>query len=59
MLDKKRADFFSPINSVEQLVIITVISLVIQIFFYRIASKFAKGYINNTERYNVKKEKRA
>lgn len=59
MLDKKRADFFTPINSVEQIVIITVISLVIQVIFYNLARKFAKGYINTIESKNIEKEKRA
>ena len=59
MLDKKRADFFTPINSIEQIVIITVISLVIQVIFYNLARKFAKGYINTIESKNIEKEKRA
>lgn len=58
MLDKKRTDFFTPFNSVEQIVLITVISIVVQVIFYKLARRFAKGYINNTERYNVEKEKR-
>jgi len=58
MLDKKRADFFTPINSVEQIVLITAISLVVQLIFYKLARRFAEEYINNTEGYNVKKEKR-
>ncbi|MGF9891088.1 hypothetical protein ABEX78_20740 [Priestia megaterium] len=58
MLDKKRADFFTPINSVEQIVLITVISIVIQVIFYKLARRFAKGYINNIESNNLAKEKK-
>lgn len=58
MLDKKRAGFFTPINSVEQIVLITAISLVVQLIFYKLARKFAKGYINNIKFNNIDKEKR-
>ena len=58
MLDKKRADFFTPINSVEQIVLITIMSIVIQVIFYSLARRFAKGYINSIESNNLEKEKR-
>ena len=59
MLDKKRADFFTPINSIELIVLITVISLIVQLMFYNLARKFAKGYVNSIESNNLRKEKRA
>ncbi|MED3830245.1 hypothetical protein P4575_20650 [Priestia megaterium] len=59
MLDKKRADFFTPFNSVEQIVLIAVMSIVIQVIFYKLARRFAKGYINTIESKNIGKEKRA
>ncbi|MDU9693924.1 hypothetical protein O0Q50_22345 [Priestia aryabhattai] len=58
MIDKKRAGFFTPVNSVEQLLLITVISLVLQLIFYNLARKFAKGYINSIKSNSTNKEKR-
>jgi hypothetical protein len=46
--DSKWEKYFSPFNSVEQVVLISLAALVLQVIIYTLARKRAKRYIRNT-----------